>query len=119
MKKRLKFLYRYFTTSRRWRRWFNFQLLLVLFAFTVFFIALFWSEPISTQRNSTADAPALQTAPSNGLVATPTSSPTPMPPEFFTNSEQSVGIAFIAGVLVLITLIGTVLFLPQNAENKP
>jgi hypothetical protein len=113
MEKRLKFLYRYFTTSRRWRRWLNLQVLLALAASAMFFIALFTSTaPLSAQNDTPAATQALPQTPSANPQATVTR--TPFPPEFLTNSEQTVGITFVAGLLVLIILVGTAMFLPKN-----
>jgi hypothetical protein len=117
MGKRLKFLYRYFTTSYRWRRWLNLQVLIVLVASVVFFAALFMTAPLSAKSQQPAVTATLsvQQTPTVDLLVTPTI--TPMPPEFFTNSEQTVGITFVAALLVLIVLIGVMLFLPTNAKD--
>ncbi len=117
MGKRLKFLYRYFTTSYRWRRWLNLQVLIVVVASAVFFAALFMTAPLSAKSQQPA-ATATQLPPLTPTIdplVTPTI--TPMPPEFYTNSEQTVGITFVAAFLVLIVLAGTMLFLPKNAKD--
>ena len=119
MGKRLKFLYRYFTTSYRWRRWINLQMLIVLAASAVFFAALFLTAPRTAQSQPPPDATAtvtLQITPSPGQQITPTV--TPYPPEFFTNSNQTVGITFVAAVLTLIVLFGTLLFLPKRSDSQ-
>jgi tetratricopeptide (TPR) repeat protein len=45
IKKQVRFLYRYFTTSRRWRSWINAQVLIVMVASAIFIAALAWSTP--------------------------------------------------------------------------
>lgn len=118
MGKRLKFLYRYFTTSYRWRRWFNAQVLILLVASVVFFAALFWTAPFSAE-NQPPEATvtiSLQLTPSIDPLITPTV--TPYPPEFLANSTQTIGITFVAALLILIVLIGIVLYLPKDQNSR-
>lgn len=120
MGKRLKFLYRYFTTSYRWRRWINLQMVILLAASALFFAALFLTAPRAAksqqpQPEATVTA-ALPLTPSPDLQVTPTV--TPYPPEFLTNTNQTIGITFVATVLILIVLFGTVFFLPKKSDSK-
>lgn len=114
MPRRLVFLYRYFTTPYRLRKWLNVQTLLVTFVSMVFLAILIWTAPLSSfGRHGQA-----------GLVrATPTVDPaggptvTPLPLEFLTNSQQTIGITLVGALLVLIVVIAVLVFLPQMDED--
>lgn len=42
---------------------------------------------------------------------------TPLPPEYLTNADQTVGIAFFGMILVLIVIIGTAIFIPRGPDE--
>jgi hypothetical protein len=138
MKKQLRFLYRYFTTSRRWRRWANRQNLLILVFSAIFLSALSWTAPLSVVEGQHTERPAVPAAAdagaslltgagelSDALQATPlptqpanqTVTPTPYPPEFLENSDQTIGITLAGAILVLIVIFGVLNFLP-GSEKK-
>lgn len=55
-------------------------------------------------------------APLQDAKATPT--PTPMPPEFYENADQTVGITLTGTLLVLIVVFGVLMFMPQDIEKQ-
>jgi hypothetical protein len=119
MKKNLRFLYRYVTTGRRWRRWFNFQTLLLLAVSAVFITTLAWTSPYSADRDE-GSSPQLagaqqQPTPTDDPEAGPTR--TPFPPEYLDNSRQTIGITLGATMLVLIVIIGVLLFIPHKNDG--
>jgi len=109
--KQLKFLYRYLITSRRWRKWINTQVLLVLVASAIFLSALVWTNPFSVKSAGATPSPALTANPSVGPTRTP------FPPEYASNSQQTIGITFAGAILVLIVVIGVIVFMPKEAEK--
>ncbi len=106
--RRIKFLYRYITTPRRWRKIANAQVLLVLIAAAIFLSALIWTNPIPSTAATATASPALTAS----AVAGPTR--TPFPPEYATNSQETIGITFAGAVLVLIVVIGVIVFMPRG-----
>ncbi len=138
MKRQLIFLYRYFTTSRRWRRWINAQTVLVLVVSVVFLGALMITAPFANAERpvgpigGTITAEALSAAavshaqvtqPAGTLptvpilpeaLATPTK--TPLPPEYLNTDPQTIGISLGALVLVLIVVIGFFSFFHRKED---
>ncbi len=113
IRKRLKFYYRYMTTTNRWRKWINAQVMLTLLAAAVFLTALTWTVPNSARSAQTSQAPALT------LTVNPSAGPTqtPFPPEFYSNGQQTIGITFAGAVLVLIVVIGVIVFMPKKTDE--
>jgi hypothetical protein len=112
MPKRLIFLYRYITAPYRLRKWFNAQTVVVLLVTLVFLAALIGTMPLSTFGEREAALPA---APTLDPAAGPTL--TPLPADFLTNSQQTIGITLAGAVLVLIVVIGVLVFLPRMEED--
>lgn len=125
MQKRLRFYYRYFFASGRWRRWLNFQWLVVVLLSAVFLAALFMTAPIS--RFEVANRPAV-----GGVAEASDSYPVPagevteisdsaltatMYVEFVHNSDQTVGLTLIGMVLVLIVVFGALMYIPRDGEE--
>ena len=137
MKKRLLFFFRYLTASyhfRLWRRrWLNTQTLMVVGISAVFLGTLAWSAPYSGSETAhpagravvpatavmqaTAVVPATSTP--EALPADPNAPPTrtPLPAEYLSNGNQTIGITLAAVVLVIIVISGVLLFLPRKDEN--
>ncbi len=113
LKKQIRFLYRYFTTSRRWHSWINAQVVIVLVLSTVFIAVLAWSTPSTANSASPRLAAAAVTRTVN-----PSAQPTKtlFPPEYYTNGQETVGIAFAGVILVLIVVIGVIVFLPKKVK---
>ncbi len=116
IRKQIRFVYRYLTTSRRWRSWINTQVLLVLAASIIFIGALAWSTPHAANGAGVAAHAASATLtltlnPSNRLT------PTPFPPEYLTNAQQTIGITYAGAVLVLIVVIGVIVYMPKKVEK--
>lgn len=57
----------------------------------------------------------IQDAPTNTPM--PTATATPYPPEFATNSQQTIGLTLAATILVVIVIGGVVLFMPKKSES--
>ena len=145
MKKRLRFIYRYITTSKRWHSWINAQVVWVFIISCIFLSVLAWSAPFSvdnqhreiasrrplsavgavaiSRESSKADYAAISMV--DGAVqqqATPTQpagarpTATPFPPEFAYNSQQTIGLTLTATVLVLIVVFGVLIFMPKKSE---
>lgn len=117
LKKQFRFLYRYFTTSRRWRSWINTQVLVVLAISAIFIAVLAWSTPSSANN---AGSPRLRLAAAAvthtvNPLASPT--PSPFPAEFYTNSQQTIGITLAGVILVLIVVIGVIVFMPKQVKK--
>ncbi len=112
MPKWLIFLYRYLTAPYRVRKWLNAQTLMVFLATLVFLAVLIGTIPLSTLGQSGTVA---QPTPTVDPAAGPT--PTPLPAEFLTNSQQTIGITLAGAALVLIVVIGVLVFLPRMEEN--
>lgn len=115
LKKRLRYYYRYIISSNGWRKWTSAQVLLALLAAGVFLTALTWTAPNSANNTRAAAAATLMktgTPPANGLT------PTPFPAEFYTNSQQTIGITFAGAILVLIVVIGVIVFMPKKEPNE-
>jgi hypothetical protein len=111
IKKQIRFLYRYLTTSRRWRSWINTQVVIVLVLSAIFIAALAWSTP------STANSAGIRfTTASVTQTLNPSIEPTktPFPPEYYSNSQQTVGITLAGVILVLIVVIGVIVFMPKK-----
>lgn len=117
IKKQIRFLYRYFTTSRRWRRWINAQVLVVLLLSALVIAALAWSTP--SPANSYSPRGLIVAAAAATRTLNPSAEPTgtPFPPEFYTNSQQTVGITLAGVILVLIVVIGVIVFMPKKVEK--
>ncbi len=129
IRKQLKFLYRYATTSHRWRRWLNTQVLIVLAATLIFLAAMVWTAPFSihgADAKHVAEAtPGANAAPLPGQTqaltetasahAGPTK--TPFPPEYMNNSQETIGITFAGALLVLIVVIGVIVFMPKHPKK--
>jgi hypothetical protein len=116
LKKQFRFLYRYFTTSRRWRSWINTQMLIVLAASAIFIAALAWSTP------RTANGADMPVNPAGATLTLTLKSPgaptnTPFPPEYRSNSQQTIGITFAGAILVLIVVIGVMVYMPKKTEK--
>lgn len=111
MKRRLLFLYRYFTAPRRWRAWFNSQTLMFSLVTLGFLAAIAWSAPLSTltQANST---PAVQQQATPDPNSGPTA--TPIPADYLETEPQSIGIVLAASMLVLIVIVGAISFMPRK-----
>jgi hypothetical protein len=132
MKKRLRFLYRYFTTTRRWRRWINIHTGLALVILVLFLGILAWTAPLSAaalqvepprsarQQLSIVSAveevgeKAQADAPAPSLAPSPSPLHTPLPPEYYHTEEQSIGISIGAVVLVVVVVAGLLMFLPRK-----
>ncbi len=114
LKKRLRYYYRYIISSNGWRKWTSAQVLLALLAAGIFLAALTWTNPNSAKSPQSAAAATLARTgtPSNGLT------PTPFPPEFYTNSQQTIGITFAGAILVLIVVIGVIVFMPMKESDE-
>jgi hypothetical protein len=136
MKKRLRFLYRYVIVSRRWKKWLSSQTVIVIVASLAFLSTLAWTAPRASgsqpglpwRAGAEATLQAMTTTPSPaGLTdgeagaaavesgdtnATPT--PTPLPPEYLTNADQTIGITMAGAVLVLIVLFGAATAMPRH-----
>ncbi len=112
--KQLKFIYRYLITSRRWIKD---QAIMVLAASLIFVAAMLWTAPVSVHGANPTPTPA-QTQALTG-TANPSAGPTrtPFPPEYATNSQETIGITFAGAVLVLIVVIGVIAFMPKNGEK--
>ncbi len=125
MKKQFRFLYRYFTTSRRWRRLINLQSVMVVIVSAVFLGTLAWTTSFSGLEHaravsSRAELVAGQSALAPQQTESATSSKptrTPMPPEYLYNANQTLGITLAGAMLVLIVLVGVILFLPHEQKN--
>jgi len=112
MPKWVKFLYRYLTAPYRVRKWFNTQTLAVFLATAIFLVVLVGTMPLSTFGQQQGEIRAAATVdPSAGPTLTP------LPEEFLTNSQQTIGITLAGAVLVLIVVIGVLVYLPQVDEN--
>ncbi len=134
MKKRLRFLYRYFTTSRRWRKWINTHTVMALVILALFLGILAWTAPLSAaalqldpprsarQQLSLVSAVNRVAEKAQAATQTPTAalspSPdhTPLPREYYHTDEQSIGISIGAVVLVLVVAVGLLMFLPRKEE---
>lgn len=115
MKKQIQFIIRYFTQTRRWRRWINLQTVTILVLSALFMSAMVWftpSTPLGRAASNTATPAALQATAQPGP---PTR--TPLPPEYQHNANQTVGIAFAGAALVLIIVMGVALFSPREEEK--
>jgi hypothetical protein len=113
MKRRLIFLYRYFTTSRRWRRWVNAQTVILLVVALAFAATLWLTAPLSTAFQT--PAPVVKTTPTPAITSVgPTH--TPIPPDYLVTNPQSLGISVGAALLALIVVVGLLLFLPRKAD---
>jgi hypothetical protein len=119
IKKQLRFLYRYLTTSRRWRNWISAQVLIVLAASAIFFTALAWSTPRSAiEAQAKVDA-VNSTSATQSLTPNPSSGPTktPFPAEYLANGQQTIGITLAGVILVLIVVVGVIVFMPKNGKK--
>ncbi len=114
IKKQIRFLYRYLTTSRRWRSWINAQVVIVLVISAVFIAALAWSTP-STANSAGARLAAASVTQTLNPSTAPTK--TPFPPEYYSNSQQTIGITFAGIILVLIVVIGVIVFMPKRVDK--
>jgi hypothetical protein len=121
MRKQLRFLYRYFITTRRWRRLINLRSLLLVLVSAAFFITL-----ASTSRaEKPSSQPLFQAVPTvtAPVVATqqpsarPTVTRTPFPPEFAANRNQTIGITLAGAVLVLIIVVGALTWMPREEKR--
>ena len=112
MPKWLIFIYRYVTAPYRVRKWFNAQTLVVFLATLVFLAVLIGTMPFSTFGKNSA---AFQVTPTADPSGAPT--PTPLPEEFLTNSQQTIGVTLAGAVLVLIVVIGVLVYLPKIDPN--
>ena len=97
------------------RRWLNPQGLLVFGISALFLTSMAWTLPPFAHDEVPASVQAaLQAAetPGEAPTADPNARPTrtPLPPEYITNSSQTIGITLAAAVLVLIVVIGVLLF---------
>ena len=135
---RAVFLYRFFTQSfrfRRWRRrWVNTQTLFLTLIAAAFVVCLVWATPDSASGSALPGKPAgsprqaaLQQAtpepsqpPENeateAVYVPPTS--TPLPAEYLSNSNQTIGITLSATVLVVVVVAGVLLFMPRRGEDR-
>lgn len=112
IKKQLRFAYRYLITARRWRKWINTQVVIVLIAAAIFTAALAWST--ASPANGAGSLPnSMQTQTvTPKQPAAPTF--TPFPPEYLSNAQQTIGITFAGAILVLIVVIGVIVFMPKG-----
>ena len=143
MKKRLVFVYRYLTASRHFRlwraRWITAQTLMVVGIVAAFWGTMALSGPYAppanpaggglAERASNVDlssAAAMQSGSVvNALLQQQAGTPdpnlpptrTPLPPEYLSNSNQTVGITLASVVLVLIVVGGVLLLMPLREEN--
>lgn len=136
MKKQLRFLYRYYITSRRWRRLVNRQTMIVLVAAAAFITTLAFTSPSAADReiprapqqygkdhaavlyisgifSQSTPAPDAQPTPESEVIrVSPTN--TPFPPEFFENADQTVGITLAGALLVVIVVLGVLTLMPRK-----
>lgn len=120
MRKQLRFIYRYITAPYRRRKWLNAQTLAVFIVLILFLVVLVLSDSPNWpgQRNSPTRQSAQvseSTAQETGLTATPgpTLKPT-FPPEYLTNSDQTIYITGVGAILVLIVVLGVLIFMPRE-----
>jgi len=136
MKKQLRFLYRYYITSRRWRKLVNRQTALVLFATLAFLTTLAWTAPTAADREAPrrsegAASGHLLVMEVSGAIQQATPAPdskpsattqairvepthTPFPPEFYENADQTIGITLAGALLVLIVVLGVLTLMPRK-----
>ena len=112
-RKQLKFLYRYLTTPYRWRKLTRPLVLLVVCAFVILLAAVLWTPSLSANQVD----PTQTTVSTLAVRNTPLPTNTPLPAEFVSNSQQTIGITFAGAVLVLIVVIGVILFLPKKIDG--
>jgi hypothetical protein len=96
------------------KRWVNTQSLLVLGISALFLTSLAWTPPATPLEDVPAGQAALQAteAPGETATADPNARPTrtPLPAEYLTNRNQTIGITLAAAMLVLIVVIGFLLY---------
>lgn len=120
MRKQLRFIYRYITAPYRRRKWLNAQTLAVFLVLVLFLVVLALSKSPNWpgQRNTPTRQSALvseSTAQGGDLTATPGPTPRPtFPPEYLTNSEQTISITVVGAFLVLIVVMGVLIFMPRE-----
>jgi hypothetical protein len=128
MKKQIRFLYRYLIVTGRWRRLFNRQSLLVILAALAFLVTLGMTGPSRADREMPQRPAGMllaaemqqatpQPADASGVLS-PTPTFTPFPPEFLTNSDQTIGITVAGAALVLIVIVGSLMVLPRGRGGK-
>lgn len=125
-RKQVELLYRNKNNAHSWRAWLNPNILLVICGFTMFLFVLFGMPFYSVEGSGATPAQAVTLAPEATMQATapeeatqarvePTR--TPFPAEFYTNSQQTIGITFAGAVLVLIVVIGVIMYIPKKLEK--
>lgn len=120
MKKQLIFLYRYFISRRRWRRWINARTLLVAALSAMVLTLMIWTSPKSAPPSQAPSATVTVGASAGSITITPSAVPTrtrtPFPPEFYTNQRETDGVTLAGTLLVLIAIIGVLVFFPKKDE---
>ena len=93
--------------------WLNFQNLLFLIVILVFLVIIIWSDPLSQYlQQSDVD--------SNEILITSTTlpgTPTPLPEEWTTSSEQTDGVIMGAVVIIIAITAGAAVILLRDREK--
>ncbi len=85
---------------------------MVLFAALILCAAMVWTAPAPVHGAEATPTPAFTLIPSAEVTHTP------FPPEYLTNSQETVGITIAGAVIVLIVVIGVIVFMPRKVKKE-
>jgi hypothetical protein len=91
-------------TPRKLTRWLTLQNLVFIVVIVIFVITIIWSEPISQLFSGVNIKEQIK-------IPTPTNEPgepTPLPPDYYSTTEQTNGIILGAVMITIIVLAGTI-----------